>query len=378
MAGNKPVGIGFLDGFSSKGSMNVYKFAIKDYLAFIYGNIDNGDLEQKAKQYFLEGRDYEKDIDLFFQNRKDLAPKTRKLKISVVRVFLMENGVELPGAFWRRLRDRVKGSRALTMDRPPTTEELRKILNLMDIKGKALFLVLASSGMRIGEALKLQVSDFELGASPAKVNIRGAYTKTGNSRVSFISSEAREAIEQWMKVREDYLRQASGRSWKHSKTVEDPRMFPFDLPTAYAMWKNALAKAGLMQKDSQTERLVLHPHTLRKFFRSKLGTAIPVDVVEALMGHEGYLTEAYRKYSQEDLADFYKKGEHALLVFGNGKDLAKLKAEIDEKNKQLQQIINGLVAENLELKEKIKKIEEGLVEVKELKRALEELLNKKD
>ena len=30
---------------------------------------------------------------------------------------------------------------------------------------------------------------------------------------------------------------------------------------------------------------------LRKFFRTRLGAVIPVDVVEALMGHEGYLTE---------------------------------------------------------------------------------------
>ena len=42
---------------------------------------------------------------------------------------------------------------------------------------------------------------------------------------------------------------------------------------------------------------------------------IPVDVVEALMGHEGYLTEVYRRYSIEDLAKFYKQGEYALLVF---------------------------------------------------------------
>lgn len=112
MSDRQPGGIDFLNGFSSKNSVRMYKGTIKDYLTFIYGKVENGDLERRAKQYFSEGRDYEKDVDMFFQNRKDLASKTRKFKLSVVRVFLMENGVELPGAFWRRLRDRVKGSRA--------------------------------------------------------------------------------------------------------------------------------------------------------------------------------------------------------------------------------------------------------------------------
>jgi len=371
---NEPVGMDFLKNYSSQVTVSVYKSAIKDFLGFIYGAVDNGDLEQKARQYFREGRDYQKDVELYFQSKKNEAPKSRRLRVSVLRVFLLENGVELPALFWRRLRDRIKGSRALTMDRPPTTEELRKILNLMDIKGKALFLVLASSGMRIGEALKLRVEDFELDKDPARINIRGAYTKTGNSRVAFISSEAKEAVEQWLRIRGDYLKQASGRSWKYNKPLEDPRMFPFDTPTAYTMWKNALDKAGLIQKDSQTNRLILHPHCLRKFFRSKLAQVIPVDIVEALMGHENNLVEAYRKYSQEDLADFYKKGEHTLLVFGNGKDLAKLKAEVEEKNKQLQQIINSLVSENLTLKQEIQEHEKALEELKSAVAELRKLL----
>jgi integrase len=371
---NEPVGMGFLKNYSSQVTVSVYRSAIKDFLGFIYGAVDNGDLEQKARQYFREGRDYQKDVELYFQSKKNEAPKSRRLRVSVLRVFLLENGVELPALFWRRLRDRIKGSRALTMDRPPTTEELRKILNLMDIKGKALFLVLASSGMRIGEALKLKVEDFELDKDPARVNIRGAYTKTGNSRVAFISSEAKEAVEQWLRIRGDYLKQASGRSWKYSKPTEDPRMFPFDMPTAYASWTNALEKAGLMQKDIQTDRLVLHPHALRKFFRSKLAQVIPVDIVEALMGHEGYLTQVYRRYSLEDLADFYKKGEHTLLVFGNGKDLVKLRAEVEEKNKQLQQIINGLVSENLTLKQELGEHKKVLEELKGAVAELRKLL----
>ena len=85
-----------------------------------------------------------------------------------------------------------------------------------------------------------------------------------------------------------------------------------------------------------------------------MATVIPVDVVEALMGHEGYLTEVYRRYSIEDLAKFYKQGEHTLLVFAESENVSKLRAEIEEKNRQLQALVNGLIAENMELKTGLK------------------------
>ncbi|MEM0172794.1 MAG: hypothetical protein QXE05_12915 [Nitrososphaeria archaeon] len=90
-----------------------------------------------------------------------------------------------------------------------------------------------------------------------------------------------------------------------------------------------------------------------------MATVIPVDVVEALMGHEGYLTEVYRRYSVEDLSKFYKQGEYTLLVFA-GEEFSKLRAEIEEQNRQLQQIINGLISENMQLKAKIQKLKEDL------------------
>lgn len=78
------------------------------------------------------------------------------------------------------------------------------------------------------------------------------------------------------------------------------------------------------------------------------------------MGHEGYLTEVYRRYNPEDLARFYKQGEAALLIFAEAGEVSKLRDEIEERNRQLQILVNGLTAENLELKEKVRKIEARL------------------
>jgi molybdopterin-guanine dinucleotide biosynthesis protein A len=252
------------------------------------------------------------------------------------------------------------------LDKVPSNAELRRILSHMDIKGKSLFLVLASSGMRIGEALKLQTDDVDLSSEPARINIRGEYTKTGNPRVAFISSEAKEFLEEWLKIRENEISIAVKRSTRYEKKAEDKRIWPFEANTAYYIWRSSIKKAQFdkrFQYNNSLERFMVHPHVLRKFFRTKMGQVIPVDVTEALMGHEGYLTEVYRRYSLEDLAKFYKQGEHTLLVFAESENVSRLRAEIEERNKQLQALVNGLTAENMELKAKISRLERQMAEL---------------
>jgi len=340
----------FLQMYSSKNSIHVYKTALKRYFKAL--NVD-------PNKYFKEKRDYEADMKNFFIQIKDSPPKTIKTYLSAVKSFLAENEVDISEKFWRNLKNKINGSRALTMDRIPSNEELKSILTHMDAKGKALFLMLASSGMRIGEALQLKLNDIDLESEPAKVNISGKYTKTGNPRIAFISTEAKEVIKEWFKVRDDYIKAAAGKSHKYKKSVEDNRIFPFLNNTAWCMWKNAVKKAGLDETDKTTNRSKLHPHVLRKYFRTKMGAVIPVDIVEALMGHEGYLTEVYRRYSQEQLAEFYLKGEDSLTVFKDHNGLSKLRKEIEQRNETYDEIINRQAAEIKKLREKLAEMEQS-------------------
>lgn len=363
----------FLKMYSSKSTVKVYKWALTEFFKVVYGE-NESHLEEHGERYFREQRNYEEDIQNFLVTIKDSPPKSIRLMLAAVKSFLVENDIELSVKFWRRLKGRIKGSRALTLDKVPSNLELRKIIMHMPIHGKALYLTLPSSGMRIGEALQLIDEDLELDQDPARVNIQGEYTKTGNPRIAFFSREAKEALLEWLKVRKEYLKAASGKSHRYKKSIEDPRVFPFRDVTAYAVWNNAVKKAGFLKKDKRTNRHTVHPHVLRKFFRTKMATVIPVDVVEALMGHEGYLTEVYRRYSQEDLAKFYQKGEPNVLIFTEAEEVGKLRVEIEDRNKQLQTLVNGVTAENLELKSRISKVE---FELTELRKMLQKLLEGK-
>lgn len=376
----------FLSNYENYGTRKNLRTAIKLYFQSIYEEATLENLDEIAEKYFSTQRDYGEDIQNFVKSLNGMAPLTVKHKVSSIKTFLLENDVEIPQKFWKKINRRIKGSRALSLDRIPTNNEFKKLLLHMPIQGKALFFTLESSGMRIGEALESNIGDLYLNENPARIQLRGEVTKTGNPRHAFVSREAKEALEEWLKVRDDYLKSAVGKSHLYDKDAEDNRIFPFDPTSGYSMWKKALHKSGLNGKDKSTGREKIHPHTLRKFFRTRLGAAgIPIDVVEALMGHEGYLTEVYRRYTLEDLRKFYLQGESALLVFTEAQEVTKLRKEIREENERLQKLVINLSAENSFLKndldntkKRVEKLEKVLPEVKSLREELSKLLNRED
>ena len=350
----------FISTYTSNATIQTYRTATKTFFKYIYS--EKAQLEESADRYFAEGRNYETDVKGYFAFIKDRPPKTVQAYMSILRTFLEENNVELPRVLWKRLARRKRGSRAITEDIVPSNAQLRQILSHMRIKGKSLYLTLSSSGMRIGEALQLRLDDVDLDASPTQIHIRAEYTKSGNRRIAFISDEATEALREWLKVREAWLKQAVAKSQPRphykkefkGKSLDDKRIFPFESNTAYAIWHNALDKTKLNAMDETTKRRKIHPHVLRKFFRTRLGTIIPIDIVEALMGHEGYLTEVYRRYTPEMLGEKYKEGKAALDIFGAvgvGQEFTKLKQE----HAGFEAVVNRLTLENVALNERLRK-----------------------
>jgi len=189
--------------------------------------------------------------------------------------------------------------------------------------------------MRIGEATAVDLSDVNLESTPVTIVVRGETTKTGDQRTVFISTEAKEAVIEWLKVRARYLESAQDRNkglveggHAGKKAIEDTRLFPFTDGNARGMWGNALTKAGLWSVDRTTGQGQVKIHGLRRFFRSQLALTCPIDIVEALMGHEGYLTSAYRRFSLAQMGEYYQKAEHHVTVTGGG--------NLKEMNDQLQ------------------------------------------
>jgi len=231
-----------------------------------------------------------------------------------------------------------KTTKALTKDEELDKEMIRRILEYVDIRLRAIILVLASSGMRIGELLQIRLSDLDLSKDPPEITIRGSYTKSDETRTVFISQEAKKTLEEWLNIRDKYLERAKGRAKVFGGKKEednDDRLFPFRYVLIEEAFINAVKKAGLFEKDPITGRATIHLHSFRKFFRSAmLDVGMPLDIVEALMGHSGYLTEAYRRYTHKQIADWYKKCEHAVTIYGSP-EIEKMKKQLEEKDEEL-------------------------------------------
>jgi integrase len=328
-----------------------------DYPDKCKGSLSAETMSKYADRYFTENRNYEDDVKQYFVALKDCAPLTQRNRLSTIRTMLAENGHELPSTFWKRLSRRIIGNRPLTQDRIPTNAELRQIIMNMPIGGRALFLCLASSGMRIGEAMSLRMENVDLTKTPVKVSIPAKITKRQTARFTYISNEAKDLLNEWLKARDDYIKLASMKNFSNGFKHGD-KIFTFGIQVASIYWSNALRKCKLNQVDPTTERLILHPHSLRKYFITK-GSEINAQATEELVGHEGYLTRSYRRMTEEQLIEFYIKLEPNLNIFSNLEEMKKMKAE----ESKLQTIMNSLVAENQEFKRKFSETDRLLGEV---------------
>ena len=364
----------FLNLYEKKGTKKAYKTAINQYMQVIYGESDKSEMDKLSIQYLTENRDIFEDLVKFLEYMKTkYSPKTIGVKIAGVREWLGVNDYEPSPSEKRILRKLTPASKSRSEEEIFTRENIRKIINHLPLHGKALVLVLASSGMRIGETLLLELEDIKLEESPTRIVIRGENTKSGENRTTFISSEAVEVCKEWLNVRSSYLKASQNKNKglvdsgnSGVKQIEDNRLFPFSMTVVLHLFHNALDKAGLNGKDRETQRLKYRIHGLRKFFRSQLATAIPVDIVEALMGHEGYLTGEYRRYTEEELSKYYSKGEHILFITPP-ENMIKIASEVKLGLERNGELVENLIIENRALKDRLGKVEEELKTLDQVK-----------
>jgi len=354
---------------ASKSTEGAYRAALKRFLEHVNGweqsqsKNDREKYEEASKQYLGNGQDYFADVFNFLKRMKEASkpPKTIQLYKGAVVGWLEFNEIEFKKMQLKKLQSLAKGS-PVSKEEPLDRERIRKILDYMDIKGRAAVLLMASGGLRPGEVVNITLGDLELDVNPAKVVVRSEISKTGEQRTTFISSEAKNAVEEWLRVREDYIKASVNRNRGlvaigrgAEKKVEDDRLLPFSQKVLGDIWRHALEKAGFDGRDKRTGRKTFRLQGLRKFFRTQLATAISRDVVEALMGHSGYLT-TYRRHTEQELADYYSKGEHTLLITPP-KSLVEATNEVKEGLERNRELLEQYVLENQELKKKNKALE---------------------
>jgi len=245
-------------------------------------------------------------------------PKTKQGIMYSWKSLLSLHDITLKPSIIRIIKNKTKGH-SISEVRIITTQMLKEILSTAGVKERAFFLFLATSGIRIGEALKLRVDEhLELTHDPPLVRITSDIAEKGDKRITFITDEAKEYLLKWIKQRDRYIEDKKNKcNFKKKMNLEqyNDRVFPFSSRVVYIWWERLLDKSGYLEIYKKTKRKTMVVHQLRSYFRSALGPIIKQDVIEALMGHTNELQRSYRRYTEAKLANYYKQGISALYVF---------------------------------------------------------------
>jgi integrase len=360
----------FLAGYKGT-TMLGYRSAIFQFIDARFGNVRSGKdstqeekvkYEQLAKQYLtgevLPLQDLKEFKEALVKNRR--PPHSVSQCVTCVRIWLEHYDHVLSVKELRDLKKVMPRQRhGVTREDEVTPETIRTILaHTGDVRLKAMCLVMLSSGIRIGELIKLPLNDIDL--KKRTIYISDEVAKTGVSRITFFTEEAGIVLQQYLNEREKYIKSAEyvtgAAQGKYRRN--DTLAFPFHDNSIRKGFISTLKRAGLFRTDGRTKRTTIHPHLFRKFFNSELKmSGAPDDIVEALMGHEGYLASAYRRYSESQLHALYEKYSPALVV-GQDDTVKRTVAEMAERLTEQTQIIRQLTTEKEDLRRRMANMEQ--------------------
>lgn len=221
---------------------------------------------------------------------RNLAPNTVKGAVKAVRALLTANDVSLP-------KVEVPAARVVCEDRAPKPEELQRMVELADPRGRAILYFLALGGFREGTLVRLQYyhihADLEKGVTPVHVHVEADITKGRyGSYDTFLGAEAIEALKMYL----DQRRRGSPSGKIPPETIADEsplirlsrisEVRPMRERDVHREIRILFTRAGLSTR--RRHRLhTLRPHSLRKFFRTQLAAlGVPPDYIDYMMGHK--------------------------------------------------------------------------------------------
>ena len=200
-----------------------------------------------------------------------------------------------------------------------TISEIRKLIDFSKPQRKALYTVLVSSGMRIGEALGLRKRDFDFSHDRIRITIPAKLTKKKMERQTYISKEAEHYLTPIIKrMNQDELVFSLN---KNNKKSVDNEVLNF-------WYLRKKAELDFTYDDSKYHKISLH--SFRAFFETQASNTHGLEYAHALIGHSGYLEQYYR-LNDEDRLEKYIELEPKITI---GEDFkSKIKIQKLEKEK---------------------------------------------
>jgi len=225
-------------------------------------------------------------------------------------------------------------------DRAININEIRELSRRADVRARALVLLMASSGVRVGA-----IPDMKLGHLKPMRDHEGkliaasliVYAGDKEEYMTFITPEAYEAIQKYLEYRKEHGENIIDANplFRDKIRVENanrPEKLERDAIRAII---HRLLKRSEVRKGKAKRFEFQADHGFRKFFKTRAEQVMRPLNVETLMGHSTGVAGKYYKPQIGELLEDYRKAV-PLLTIEQAQDMGEMSQEFDEKIQNLQ------------------------------------------
>ncbi len=340
----------FIYALKAPESKRQYPRRLEVFLNFI--DIEGSNLQEKLYNLYVQAKqdtewlqDSLIDFIVFQKERVDkgeIVNSTIPNYYKSVKLFCDMNNIIIN---WKLVSKGMPRGNHAANDRAPTVEEIMQILQYPDVRIKSIIFTMISSGIRIGAWDYLQwkhivpIPNPDKSIAAAKIII---YAGEHDAYYSFITSEAYDALKEWMEFRRTYGEKITGESWV-MRDLWKTTNITYGAKFGYAKTpkqlksggvKSLIAKALFQQnvrpvlQEGQKRHDFKTAHGFRKFFKTQAEQHMRTQNVEMLMRHDIGIQKSYYKPQEKDVLKDYLKAVKNLTI--QKSDNVHLEKEIDE------------------------------------------------
>src|SRR5919199_459724 len=331
------------------------------------------DIISNIKQGSEDAYEVLSDYVNYLQTNHNISTLTIKQRVVTAKNFLEYYDVDISP---RKFKIKVKLPKTVRKNKEALSkEDIIDILNACsDIRLKTYVMLLAATGMRATEALCIRIKDFDFKSNPARIFVRGEYTKTRTDRTIFLTEEIKHQLNTWLnykyRTRRVCYKISSSKSIllerdqqngkKENKTITEirtPEKKEWDLVFSVyqnsetaALWSlyvdfcNSFGKTsdrmnkGDREEGSNGRRRQITLHSFRRFVKTTISDLGYSDYSEWFIGHSG---STYWRKKESEKAELFKKIE-PYLTFLNIHQLERQGADIQSKVQELEDLNSSL------------------------------------
>ena len=284
-------------------------------------------------------------------NNNFISPVTLKNHVITIKNFLEYHDIDISP---RKFKIKVRMPKAVRKKKEALSkEEIIVILNVCgNIRLRTYVMLLAATGMRAVEALSIRIKDIDFDSNPAKLFVRGEYTKTKVDRTIFLTEELTQQLKSWLDYKHRtrrvcYQDKQNGKTITEYRTPDkkdtdlvfavyqdketpNPDILYDDLRRSFASTLDRSGKGD--REDDNPRRREITIHSFRRFVKTTISDLGYADFSEWFIGHSG---SAYWTKKDMEKAEIFRKIE-PYLTFLNIPQLERQGADIQSKVEELE------------------------------------------